>query len=582
MSVPNLKKPESAPASDRLMSEISQLVMSLTGVQLGEKQRSMVSSRVRKRIASLGFKTDDEYAAHLKQHPETETAHLVSLLTTHHTYFFREFAHFEHLEMTALPNLIAEKRKSGQKKISIWSAACSTGQEVYSLAMFLDYYLTKNASDFTYEILGTDVDPASVKIAANGVYRAKEIQEVPLQFLGRHWARGTGDIADFVKVKSTLKARCSFEPMNLLKPSGRATQQKFDLIFCRNVFIYFNSDQIKSITKSLLGAMSDSGALYLGVSESLNGLGLACQAVGPSIYSHPPKKVEVKKGSVLPLTPKTEVPKQVARALRVLCVDDSPSIIALLKKILTKDLGFEVVGTAVNGLEAAQKLKSLEVDLVTLDIHMPEQTGLEYLKANYKPGHPPVVMITSVSREDASLPMECLRAGASDYVEKPSLSNLATQADEIRMKLKLAAKSKATNEGHDLVAAFAKSDNQIQHLDSKLRLVFCNESERSKATKLVQDFTGPQPKTLVLSSADEISQFFSSRTWSGKKLSVIVFGDVSPDVAKKISSLQPHQLILEDRSNRAFNPELRVLATEIIPATSFAYTSTEFFKRGAA
>ncbi|RYZ77293.1 MAG: response regulator [Proteobacteria bacterium] len=567
----------SEPVNDRLIDEISKLVNSLTGIQLGEKQRSMVSSRVKKRMSTLGLHTDADYSAHLRAHAETETAYLVSLLTTHHTYFFREFAHFEHLEKTALPGLIKEKKKVGSKKITVWSAACSTGQEVYSLAMFLDYYFSKHAPDFTYEILGTDVDPASVKAAANGVFRAKEIKEVPLQFLGRHWAKGTGDIADFVKVKSTLKARCQFEAMNLLKPSGRGISQKFDLIFCRNVFIYFNTEQIKSITKTLLASLADSGALYLGVSESLNGLGLPCEIVGPSIYSHPKKSSGEKPQSTAPVAPLA-----MHQALRVFCVDDSPTILALLKKILTTDLGFEIVGTATNGLEAAQKLKTLKVDLMTLDIHMPEQTGLEYLKNSYKPGHPPVVMITSVSREDASLPMECLRAGAFDYVEKPSLANLATQADEIRMKLKLAAKSKHSSKGHDLVSAFSKQSGAVLNISSKLRVIFCSEEDRAKALKLVTELGDHGPATSVVTNTSEAQDFFSRRAWVGKSLSVIVFGDVAPELAKSIAQLNPDQLILEDRSQRTRNPELRVLATEIIPATSFAYTSSEFFKRGAA
>ena len=109
--------------------------------------------------------------------------------------------------------------------------------------------------------------------------------------------------------------------------------------------------------------------------------------------------------------------------LKVLCVDDSKIILSLLKKIFSGNDGFEVVGTAENGQEAEEFLKHNKVDVMTLDIHMPIMDGLSYLKKNYNQSHPPVVIVSSVSREDAFKAMEGLRLGASDYIEKPSLED---------------------------------------------------------------------------------------------------------------------------------------------------------------
>ncbi|MBX9704405.1 MAG: hypothetical protein K2X39_09660, partial [Silvanigrellaceae bacterium] len=180
-----------------LIKEVSGLVHAITGIQLGERQYHMVESRTKKRIIQLGLKNEEEYYHYLQLNKNAEIKALVSLLTTHHTAFFRELKHFEFLENTGLPTLISLKRKKNDKTIKIWSTACSRGQEVYSLSMFMLHYLRTNAPDFTYEILGTDVDPESIEIAKNAVYLKKDIEEIPLHFLLDHWAKGTEEIKDY-------------------------------------------------------------------------------------------------------------------------------------------------------------------------------------------------------------------------------------------------------------------------------------------------------------------------------------------------------------------------------------------------
>ena len=192
------------------IDKISKIASELTGVQLGERQRSMVETRLGRRLAQLKLKNLDEYHTYLTENFNVESRALISLLTTHHTFFFREFLHFKFLEDQAFDKLVEVARTRPDKTIRIWSAACSRGQEVYSLAMFFDKLLRERAPDVKYQILGTDVDIESVKWAQNGVYNKNEIKEVPLAYLTNNWARGTGKIADFVKVKDVLKSRCKF------------------------------------------------------------------------------------------------------------------------------------------------------------------------------------------------------------------------------------------------------------------------------------------------------------------------------------------------------------------------------------
>jgi chemotaxis protein methyltransferase CheR len=583
------RRPNELPPT--LVQIVSKIVMGITGVQLGEKQASMVQSRISKRISDLGLETEDDYLDYLESHREKESAALVSLLTTHHTYFFREAAHFDFLEKQALSALVARKRKSGDKKIRIWSAAASRGQESYSLSLCVNEWLRKNAPEMSYEILGTDVDPESIEIARNGVYHIKEVQSLPIHYM-EMWAKGTGDITQYVRAKKQIKTPCRFEVLNLLRIPAKF-ESNFDLIFCRNVFIYFTLDQIKSITENLLRLMHPVGYLFLGISETLNGLGLPVQGLGPSIYQ--------KTSST---TPPLSAPIAVAaRSLRVLCVDDSNVILSLMKRVLTKEEGYEIVGTAMNGLEASEKVRTLKPDLMTLDIHMPGQDGVAYLKANFRYGHPPVLMISSVPREDSDLALKCLELGASDYVEKPTLANLTSRSEEIRLKLKFAfLNAKQPKPKLDFDRKFASSLPLLQATEGQLRVIIASLADREKIFETLHQLPNPQPNTFVIiegaggalvivekrlsqirgMSAVVADNFEEVRRVAGRSrpLSALIFGQISPNAIATLDQLKPGQVLVEDLNQQnllasGFGKAIQGL----VPYTSFAYHSHEYFAR---
>jgi len=320
-------------SESQILKVIAEIITRLTGVQLGEKQCHMVESRLKKRVLEIGLNNLSEYAHYFYENEQIETQALISLLTTHHTYFFREFSHFEFLSQAGLARLLPVVQARADKTLRVWSAACSRGQEAYSLAMFLDHNLKKLAPGLKFEIYGTDIDQESVTIAQNGVYHRKDIKEVPASYLEDHWVRGTGAIADFVKAKKSLKENVKFETLNLIDLHQIDKVQNFDIIFCRNVFIYFTAEQIAKISSSLLKRLSPSGYLFIGISESLHGLDLPAQSAGPSIYIHPMKKEPPLLRSVPALATTAAATPQPAARVRVLCVDDSPSILSLMKMI---------------------------------------------------------------------------------------------------------------------------------------------------------------------------------------------------------------------------------------------------------
>lgn len=591
---------------ETVLKEISRVVSSKTGIQLGERQKEMVSSRLKKRLLELHIgKFSDYYKYFLSNHNE-ELHTLLSLLTTHHTFFFREFRQFEFLRETLLPDLIGKIQRRGDQELRIWSAACSTGHEVYSLAMFLNRHLKEVKIPnlkINFSIFGSDVDSKSVSFAKNGVYRWDELKKVPPLYMDGNWARGTGQISDFVKAKKEIKSHCQFDVVNLIDLPKNFDSKKFDIIFCRNLFIYFSQEQIKSVTENLIRCLFPHGYLFVGMSESLMGMDLTLKNIGPSVYAH---------ADVQELA----LNKPASTRLKVVCVDDSPSILTLLRKIFQEDSSFELVGTAKDGVEAEKVIRETKPDVITLDIHMPVLDGLGYLKKNFGPSHPAIVMVSSVPRESIDLALEAIKIGASDYVEKPSLSNFSEQADEIKIKLKSAYLSRKRNLPTKFLTQLNSPFSQtlrISSPDTKVRLslvpfssidnliqfltdlppngppLIClvdgmvNESLVTSMKTKIKGETGllqSDQKTLLVGHVylgelerDALTALSLCR---GKKTSIQIFGAFSKKYTKITQQLHSSQVVIEDHP---MNSGLDLKA-EIVPVSSFPIVSTRFFGEG--
>jgi chemotaxis protein methyltransferase CheR len=577
----------------KAVDEACLIVEKATGVQFGPKQQKMVESRLQRRLSDLGLKDFSQYLSYLRENFEKEKEELISLLTTHHTYFFREFVHFEFLE-SALPNLMNNAKKRGADKIEIWSAACSRGQEVYSLAM----HIKAHAPTYPFHILGTDVDRDSVKVADNGVYKYEEIKEVPLLYLGDHWSRGTGNISDFVKAKKTIRENCEFLPGNLLDLSP-FENRKFDLIFCRNVFIYFTLDQVKLITDQLRARLHPGGILIIGLSESLHGLGTKMKPIGPSVYQ---MEVESKAQPNMHIAPVVAKPTP---PTRVLCIDDSKSILALMKKILVKEKGFEVVGTAENGEIGAKLISQLKPDLITLDLHMPVCGGIDYLKKYHNSESPPVVIVSSVNREDTELAQQTLKLGASDYVEKPALNNLKEKSEELYAKLRTAVKNHGKKSNLSLDASFSKI-TEMKTVENAARILLCKNEDLSSVVAILKEGislatfvavdgspkaafdelkklgfptqAAPSIPGVNAISVGEISLVRKAAA-TFEKVSLMVIG--SPNGFPELLNFTNLQILVEDLGGGKGKEPYASRAEDIVPITSFSFLSTQFFsKRG--
>ena len=477
-----------------LASEVSEV----SGVQLGEKQQDMVVQRLRRRMTLLGLKSEAEYISYYHSNRTEEFRELISLFTTHHTYFFREFKHFEILKQQTLPQIIPLVRKRADKTIHLWSAACSRGHEVYSLAIFLELCLKEMAPDLNFHIHGTDIDAISVEFAKNGVFPKKETDSVPLAYQTGNFIRGRGQYSDYTRVHQRIHERCSFDVANLVD-AKTWPKQTFDIIFCRNVFIYFTANDMEKTARNFQKRLNEGGSLFLGLTETLNGLDVNLKLTGPSVYSLPKDKSSSSYLSVVPnivSTPEPTAPfaapKEMVR--RVLCVDDSPTILALLKQTFTRADGFTVADTASNGQEALEKIKKNKYDLITLDIHMPVMNGIEFLKNSQNLNRPPVIVISSVDRQEQSLALEALKLGAKDYVEKPSLKTFDASREEILFKARtLAVENKSSDYDHSLDKMFggreiaAKATGQVAILHAPNDLARAQSYVTSNASALLQN-----------------------------------------------------------------------------------------------
>lgn len=608
-----------------VISYLSKVMNEITGVQLGERQSSMVENRLKKRMLENQVTTLGDYIHYFFAHREVETQALVSLLTTHHTYFFREFSHFEALENTYLKSLVEKARARADKCIRIWSAACSRGQEVYSLAMMMDAWLKTNAPDVSYKILGTDIDHESVKMASNGVYFYRDLHNAPMRYLQQHWAKGTGDISEYVKVKKSLRDHVQFQVVNLFDIPSSIKTQKFDIIFCRNVFIYFNEEQIKQITTNFLKMLEGHGYLFLGISESLHGMSMNVDTLGPSIYAH--KQAKVTSAPVLGKPTLAEIasaPLAVApvlsipKIIRVVCVDDSSSIHMLMKKMLTREAGFEIVGHANNGEEAHKLISELRPDAVTLDIHMPVMDGITYLKKHHSSKHPAVVMVTSVSRDDAGLAMDAFKNGASDFIEKPTLQSLQEKTEELHMKLKSAvvAKLQAQTTSLSFDQSFKKGIS-IAKPEEFAAVIIGQFSERKKVESFLKEVSTYKFPVIILIDADKSFQetfgnvlshelhkniqLLESNKESLKAGQIylgtvkgdfaalpklvkpentcfMLYGQCSRDASVKLAGIRQSNILVEDLGEGLKSLNITNYSDKV-PATSFGYMCAQYFNK---
>jgi len=260
--------------SENEFQQFRGLIHQVAGISMSDAKKQLISGRLAKRLQFFNLTTYGSYYRLLMK-DKTELQMAVDLLTTNETYFFREPKHFEFLRDVILPEL------RGNSAVRIWSGACSSGEEPYTLAMVLADSLGARP----WEILASDISSRVLEKAQCGRYPLDAIRGIPEALLNKYCLKGVGSNNGIFMIEPTLASRITFNPINLNNPLPAVGQ--FDVIFLRNVMIYFDNQTKSEVVTRLLKHLKPGGYFIVSHSKSLNGISDDVQLVKPSIYRKP-------------------------------------------------------------------------------------------------------------------------------------------------------------------------------------------------------------------------------------------------------------------------------------------------------
>lgn len=265
--------------SDKEFRFISKLVGERTGIVLSDAKRQMVYGRLSRRLRQLKLSKFSDYCDLLTSGDEHELVEFTNAITTNLTAFFRENHHFEFLKTRVIPEVMRKNAMS--KRIRVWSAGCSSGEEPYSIAMCLREMIPRN-SGWDVKVLATDLDSNMVNRGKNGIYTSERVEGLDERRLKKWVNRGKESNSDKVRMHPELREMITFKQLNLMH--DWPMKGPFDFMFCRNVVIYFNKDTQRELFERYANILADNAYLFIGHSESLNKVSDRFKLLGKTIY----------------------------------------------------------------------------------------------------------------------------------------------------------------------------------------------------------------------------------------------------------------------------------------------------------
>jgi len=261
------------------MRRISELVYAKSGIALRDSKRAMVMARLQKRLRHGGFASFADYLKHLEaDRSGVELSAVLDAITTNHTSFFREVSHFNFLAAHVVPALLV---RPPSRAIAGWSAACSTGDEAYSIAVTLLDRVPIAQHD-RIRLLASDLSQQAMETARTGVYPVGRVSQLPQATLRRHFERGIGEQEGLVRLNRSVRRLIEFRRLNLIEVDNLGTT--FDFIFCRNVMIYFDCEARQRVVSMLERHLSPGGYLFLSHSEGLSEIAHGLRWCVPGVY----------------------------------------------------------------------------------------------------------------------------------------------------------------------------------------------------------------------------------------------------------------------------------------------------------
>ncbi len=276
-----LNKIFSAQMTNDDFNRLSDFVYKQSGIKMPPVKKVMLQSRLQKRLRELKITSFKDYADYVfsDKGQKNEIIHMLDVVSTNKTDFFREPVHFDFLNSTVLPEFM---QKSTNYNLKVWSAGCSSGEEPYTIAIVLNEFKLKNQK-FDYSILGTDLSTKILQDASVAIYKEERIANIPLELKKKYFLRSKDREKRTVRVVKELRAKAKYSRLNFMGDSYNLPDM-FDVIFCRNVLIYFNRDTQEQVINKLCMKLKTGGYLFIGHSESIIGMDVPLNQIKPTIF----------------------------------------------------------------------------------------------------------------------------------------------------------------------------------------------------------------------------------------------------------------------------------------------------------
>jgi len=277
---------EAAPLSTMDFHKLRQLIYEECGINLAPGKRIMVEARLRKRLKPLGIPSLHEYCGYLFSEAgrRAELVQMIDVITTNKTDFFRERGHFDYLVRETLPLLERATGAGVGRPCALWSAGCSTGEEPYTLAMVLsDYSRDHEGPAWSYSILATDISTQVLDRARVGIYNEDLAGPIPAECRRRYLLRSKDPSKPLVRIVPELRSKIQFRRLNFMD-ADFGIADPLDVVFCRNVIIYFDREIQERVVGAIVRRLRPGGYLFMGHSETLNGLDLPLKPVAATVY----------------------------------------------------------------------------------------------------------------------------------------------------------------------------------------------------------------------------------------------------------------------------------------------------------
>jgi len=268
--------------SDEEFRKLSRFITEQAGIKMPDVKKVMLQSRLQKRLRHLNMTSFKEYVEYVFSEDglQNELIHMLDVVSTNKTDFFREPVHFEFMEKHILPEYI--RQFPAKQPIKFWSAGCSSGEEVYTIAMTISEF-RKDSPELDYSIFGTDISTNILQKAVDAIYKEEKTTMMPLELKKKYLLRSKERTRKLVRIIPELRKKAVYKRMNLMD-DHYPVKETFDVIFCRNVLIYFNRDKQEKVIRQLIEKLRKGGYFFIGHSESIMGMDVPLQQIRPTIF----------------------------------------------------------------------------------------------------------------------------------------------------------------------------------------------------------------------------------------------------------------------------------------------------------